>query len=74
MHIVITIGLGTILTIVVVVWILLSVWAHSRRQKQLALRRLAQEEARLKAVERSLRPPLRSRLLARWRKGEGEEP
>jgi len=65
MHIVIGISLGTILTIGLFVWFITGAWVANRRRRKLERLRLEQEAARMKALERSMRPPLWRRMLGR---------
>lgn len=64
LHIVIAISFGTVVTTVILVWLLINVSLVGRRRRKLALLRAKQEVARLKQVEKALLP--RSGLW-RWR-------
>ncbi len=70
MHVVVTIGLGTLLMVVAVVMLISSIASGRRRRRKQREReaqlRAVQETKRLKALERDLSPP-RSRLRF-WRR------
>ena len=64
MHIVIAISLGTVVTTVVVVWILIRVSLAGHRRRKLSVLRAKQDVARLTQMEKALLPPSG---LWRWR-------
>jgi hypothetical protein len=63
MHIVIGISLGFIVSCAVIVWMIIGIWQRARKKKRLAILRVKQEAARLKALERAMRRPLWKRLM-----------
>jgi hypothetical protein len=65
---VIAIPIGTIITVGVIGWIVINVLLAGRRRKRLQRLREKQEAARLRALEKALRPPLLARLRLPFRK------
>lgn len=65
---VITIPIGVVVTVAIIGWIVINALNDRRRKKKLKKLREKQEAARLRALEKSLRPPLMARLRLPFRK------
>lgn len=60
---VIAIPIGAIITVAIVLWAIWNISMARRRKRRLEALRVKQEAARLKSIERALRPS----LIERWR-------
>jgi hypothetical protein len=65
---VVALPLGVLVTAAIVIWLVFNLWRDARRRRHLEALRYRQEQARLKAMEKSLRPPVSRRFWQRMRR------